>query len=64
MSSYDSCVCPGQQALPVPRGNVDLLRRTGSGIPVQRLANVHICVPDHRAYNMRGTRETGPPAFR
>ena len=56
MSSGDSCLCPGQQPIHYPHGNIDALRRTvrGSGLPLQSLANVHIYIPDHWSYDWGG----------
>ena len=55
MSSDYSCVRPGQQPIPYPRGNIGALRKTGimCGFPLQGLAHVHIYVPKHGGYNSR-----------
>ena len=56
VSSGEGCVCPDQQPISHPRGDVDVLWRAGSrsGFPLQSLANIHIYVPTHRANNSGG----------
>lgn len=56
VSSGEGCVCPGQQPISDPRGNVDVCRMAGgrSGFPPQSLADVHIYIPKHEANDTGG----------
>ena len=57
MSSGKGCLCPGQQSISHPLGDVDLLWRADSrsGFPLQSLVYVHIYIqhtgPTIREYN-------------
>ena len=49
-------MCPGQQPISHPRGDVDALQRAGgwSWFPLQSLGDVHIYIPKHGANDMGG----------